>query len=108
MRRALLVLAFLVLATGLGSAQATPQKLALVIGVSEYGRERAAQEAAGFIVPPPLANSVRDANLVADALATQGFQVTRVMNPDKRAMLSAVNAFAVALGRAGPDAVGLF
>lgn len=97
-----------VLAAGLGNAQAPGAKLALVVGVSDYGRERAAQEAAGFVVPPPLANAVRDAELVASALESKGFTVTRVTNPDKRALLSSVNAFAAALGRAGPDAVGLF
>jgi uncharacterized caspase-like protein len=100
--------AVVVLAAGMGQAQAPGAKLALVVGVSDYGRERAAQEAAGFVVPPPLANAVRDAELVASALESKGFTVTRVINPDKRALLSSVNAFAAALGRAGPDAVGLF
>lgn len=109
MRWAVRVLvAFAVMAAGMGNAQAPAQKLALVVGVSDYGRERAAQEAAGFIVPPALANAVRDSELVASALEAKGFTVTRVTNPDKRALLSALNTFASTLTRAGPDAVGLF
>jgi WD40 repeat protein len=109
MRWALRILAaFLVLAAGMSQAQAPAAKLALVVGVSDYGRERAAQETAGFVVPPPLANAVRDADLMASALEAKGFIVTRVTNPDKRALLSSVTTFAAALGRAGPDAVGLF
>lgn len=101
--------ALVVLAAGMGNAQQPgPAKLALVVGVSDYGRERAAQEAAGFIVPPALANAVQDAELVATALAAKGFTVTRVTNPDKRALLSALNTFAASLSRAGPDAVGVF
>ena len=102
------LVACLVLAAGLGNAQAPAAKLALVVGVSDYGRERAAQEAAGFVVPPALANAVRDSELIASALEAKGFTVTRVTNPDKRALLSALNTFASTLGRAGPDAVGLF
>ena len=102
------LVACLVLAAGMGNAQAPAAKLALVVGVSDYGRERAAQEAAGFVVPPALANAVRDSELIASALEAKGFTVTRVTNPDKRALLSALNTFASTLGRAGPDAVGLF
>jgi len=66
-----------VFAAGMGNAQAPGAKLALVIvGVSDYGRDRAALEADGFIVPPPLANAVRDSELVAAALETKGFSVT--------------------------------
>jgi formylglycine-generating enzyme required for sulfatase activity len=101
--------ALVVFTAGMGNAQQpAPAKLALVVGVSDYGRERAAQEAAGFIVPPALANAVQDAELVATALTAKGFTVTRVTNPDKRALLSALNAFAASLSRAGPDAVGVF
>ncbi len=90
-------------------AQVSPaSKLALVIGVSDYGADAAAQEAAGFVTPPPLANAVRDSETVAAALEAQGFAVTRVANPDKRAMLAAVNAFGRLLTAAGPDAVGVF
>ncbi len=103
-----LLAAAVVLAAAMGNAQQAPAKLALVIGVSDYGQNRAAQEAAGFVVPPALANAVRDSALVADSLAAQGFQVVRVTNPDKRAMLAAVNAFGATLSRAGPDAVGVF
>lgn len=88
----------------MGQAQAPGQKLALVVGVSDYGRERAAQEAAGFVVPPALANAVRDSELVASALEAKGFTVTRVTNTDKRALLSALNTLASTLGRARPDA----
>ena len=96
-----------VLAAGMGSAQAPATKLALAIGVGDYGRDRAAQEAAGFLVPPALTNAVRDSATVADALEAQGYRVTRLANPDKRAMLAAVNTFAAALTAAGPDAVGV-
>lgn len=105
---ALVLAAVLILAAGAGRAQAPPAKLALVIGVSDYGRDRAAQEAAGFAVPSALPNAVRDANAVAAALQSKGFRVSRVENPDKRAMLAAINAFAAALSGAGADAVGVF
>lgn len=100
--------AFVVMAAGMGSAQAPGAKLALVIGIGDYGRDAAAQQAGNFVSPPPLVNAVRDAALVADALQSKGFTVTRVLNPDRRTMLAAVNTFGQALTAAGPDAVGLF
>jgi hypothetical protein len=72
MRRLLgIVAAALLGLVALGASQAqgpaAPAKLALVIGVSDYGKDRAAQEAAGFVVPGPLANAVRDSQRVAAA-----------------------------------------
>jgi formylglycine-generating enzyme required for sulfatase activity len=104
-----IVAALVVLAAGMGNAQAPAPKLALVIGVSDYARALTPDEvAAGFVVPKPLPNAVRDATLVADALEAQGFTVTRLADPDKRAMLAGLSNFSTALTRAGPDAVGVF
>ena len=103
-----LVAAACVLAAGLGQAQTPGAKLALVIGVGDYARDAAVQQAGGFVAPPRLVNATGDAALIADALASKGFTVTRTVNPDRRAMLTAINAFSAALAQAGPDAVGVF
>lgn len=98
---------FGLLAAGIGQAAVAETRLALVIGVAAYGDDRSAREAAGFVVPGPLANTLRDANLMGDALQAQGFQVQRVLDPDRRALIAAVGSFARRLNAAGPDAVGV-
>ncbi|MDH3658745.1 MAG: SUMF1/EgtB/PvdO family nonheme iron enzyme [Alphaproteobacteria bacterium] len=85
-----------------------PDYVALVVGVSDYGEDRDAREAQDFIVPAKLDNAVRDADLIGDALVDAGFEVTRVLNPKKRELRSAVNALFEKLRVAGDDAVGLF
>jgi hypothetical protein len=90
------------------SVLAETSKLALVIGVSDYDRDKAALAAAEFVTLSRLPNAVADAQIVADALSAQGFRVTRLMNPDKRAMLAALNQFAKALHDAGPAAEAIF
>ena len=72
------------------------ERLALVVGNSEYTRLTR------------LDNPANDANLIAGALEDVGFEVTRLVNADRPAMVTAVQNFAGALEAAGPDAVGLF
>lgn len=71
-----------------------PVKLALVIGVSDYSRDRAALVAQGFRVPSSLTNALSDAMLVGGALEQQGFKVTRVSDPDRTMLKTAVDTFA--------------
>ena len=94
--------------TPLQALESTDKRLALVVGVAEYGENRAMREADGFFVPPPLDNAVRDANLVGAALMTVGFDVIQVANPTKRELLVAVEQFARRLTDSGDDAVGIF
>jgi len=54
----------------------------------------------------PLANPVKDAALIADALAARQFAVTRAVNLDRVQLLAAVDAYARKLAAAGPGAVG--
>lgn len=75
-------------------AGAEPIKLALVIGVSGYDRDRATPAAVGYRIPSPLANAASDAMLVGDALKEQGFTVTRVVDPDRQQLKASVDAFA--------------
>lgn len=83
-----------------GSAQQSPPqapetvRLALIVGVSDYDRDRNALLAAGYRVPKSLANAVDDARLVADAFEQQGFKVVRVTNPDRAQLKTSVDAFA--------------
>lgn len=86
----------------------TPKRVALVVGIADYGRDREIREADGFIVPAALDNAARDANLVGDALTEAGFDVERVVNPSKRRLVAAINRFARRLQQAGEDAVGVF
>lgn len=71
------------------------ERLALVIGNGAYAAS-------------PLANPVRDADVVADALEATGFRVTRLENADRQAMRQAVRAFADSVRAAGRGAAALF
>ena len=79
-----------------GSAMAEP-RLALVVGNGKYGQE------IGSLVNPP-----NDANLMAERLSSLGFQVTKLVNGDQKAMKRAISEFGQKLSAAGPTAVGLF
>ena len=79
-----------------GAALAEP-RLALVIGNADYPREL------GVLRNPPA-----DAQRIGDALASAGFTVTRRSNLDGPSMQREIAAFASALKRAGPQAVGFF
>lgn len=95
-------LAFLfrsILILGLCSAAAFPafagRRIALVIGNANY------------LYANALPNPVHDANLIANVLQSEGFDVTRVTDADQRAMKSAFSGFVGKVQIAGPDAVAL-
>lgn len=54
-----------------------------------------------------LPNSGTDAAKVAEALSGSGYDITRVVGPDKATMMSKVQGFAEMLKRDGPAAVGV-
>lgn len=64
---------------------------ALVIGVNQYEAPLS-----------PLANAERDAQSVADALQARGFQVRLLLNPDRAAVLAAVQQLATDNARSDP------
>src|SRR5262245_50761957 len=68
-------------------------RLGLVVGVAAYGSLN------------PLENTLRDAQLVADAIESTGFKVTRVMDPNASQLRAAVAAFSEELRRV--DGIGL-
>ncbi|MCG8440597.1 MAG: pectinesterase family protein [Caulobacterales bacterium] len=84
------------LAVGLAApAAAEGERIALIIGNSEYRN--------GY-----LKNPVNDADLVGEKLESVGFQVTVATDADERGMERAIVDFSVALSDAGRDAIGLF
>lgn len=74
---------------------AEPARRALVIGIDAYQNVT------------PLQKAVSDARSVADSLAAIGFEVTLQEDPDRRALLGGVNAFAATLS-AGDETVVFF
>ena len=77
------------------NAAATPPRIALVIGNSDY--ENA-----------PLANPVNDARLIAQTLRQLDFQVLEHLNVNQKDMKRAIQLFGDRLELAGAEAVGLF
>ena len=73
-------------------------RVALVVGNGAY--------TAGNI--PALANPVNDAELMAEALETSGFDVQLVTDADQAAMRASIEAFGERLEQAGGESVGLF
>ena len=73
------------------------QRIALVVGNSGYNAQVG-----------PLANPGRDADLIAQSLTARGFKVTVVKNTSRVELLTAIDRYAAALGRAGPSAIGFF
>lgn len=101
--------ACVVLAAGMGSAQAPALKLALVIGNADYNGDGridvseagvAASEAAGFV--PDLRNPLNDASDIRDALTRIGFRVDFAPNADGAAMSAALATFGTKVA-AAPD-----
>jgi len=88
-----LAAALLVIATGGARAE---QRLALIIGNSEYGRVTA------------LDNPVNDARLIAGTLEGLGFEVTLITDASQIAMKRGIAQFGRALRQAGKEATGLF
>jgi outer membrane protein OmpA-like peptidoglycan-associated protein len=103
--------ACVVLAAGMGAAQAPAPKLALVIGNADYNGDGrvdvsaqgiAASEAAGFV--PDLRNPMNDATDMRDALQVIGFRVDLVTNADGATMSAALAAFGTKVASAPDDA----
>lgn len=111
MRVAAFILAgALVLAAGMGNAQAPPLKLALVIGNADYNGDGridaseqgvAASEAAGLV--PDLRNPLNDASDMRDVLARVGFRIDYVVNADGATMSAALAAFGTKIAAAPDD-----
>ena len=78
-------------------AQKMAPRFALVIGNARYGGSLA-----------PLANPVRDADLVAGALRATGFQVEVLRDADQRGMKAAIARFGQRMRGAGAAGTGLF
>jgi uncharacterized caspase-like protein len=78
-------------------AEASPQRIALVVGNNDYhgGLE-------------PLANAVSDAALMTRVLTKAGFDVEPVIDVGRAELTAAIARFTARLKLAGPDAVGLF
>ena len=83
--------------TPTAAVSANGKRIALVLGNGSYG--------AAF---GTLANAPRDAEMVAGALRTAGFDVEVVLNADQRTMKQAIARLGTRLSRAGRGATGLF
>lgn len=90
-----LSLLFFVLA-GLAPAAWAEERIALIIGNSQYASVSA------------LDNAVNDAELMGDALEAVGFDVTLVANSTQVELKRAIAQFGRQLRASGPDTVGLF
>lgn len=90
------IAAFLILAFISGAAAAEP-RVALVIGNASYDGRLG-----------PLANPVNDANAIAAALRSTGFDVELITDVDQRAMRRAISRFGERLSRAGQATTGVF
>ena len=80
-----------------GVSAAAAERIALVIGNSDYERS-------GWELP----NAVKDARLVATSLRAVGFDVELVLNADEQTMENAYEQLSRRLRAAGTDSVGLF
>jgi len=78
-----------------GAASNAADRIALVIGNSEYSDS-------------PLANPANDARLIAASLKDVGFDVVEHLNADQITMKRAIQNFGDRLDEAGKDATGLF
>ncbi len=75
---------------------AAQERLALVVGNSDYG------------AVSPLDNPARDARLIAETLEGLEFKVTLLLDSNQAEMKRGISRFGRDLRRAGPDATGLF
>ena len=92
---ALCALGWIAVVVGSAAQAAAAQRIALVIGNSDY--ENA-----------PLANPVNDARLIAQTLRQLDFQVLEHLNVNQKDMKRAIQLFGDRLELAGSEAVGLF
>ncbi len=86
---------FVLLLCGAALPASAARRIALVMGNGNY------------LYANTLTNPVNDAGLLAGVLQAQGFEVTRVIDADQRAMKRAFSDFAAKLQMAGPDSVAL-
>ena len=86
---------FVLLLCGAAPPASAARRIALVMGNGNY------------LYANTLTNPVNDAGLLAGVLQAQGFEVTRVIDADQRAMKRAFSDFAAKLQMAGPDTVAL-
>ncbi len=107
--------AIVVLAAGMGNAQPTPKRLALIIGNADYnldGRvettEAAENSARRTGHAPDLKNTLNDARDIREALARLQFDVSSYKeNATGLDMITLLDAFGKKIDAAGPDAVVL-
>lgn len=95
---AVVLACFLIFSPSAVSAAGGPggsSRIALIIGNGSYASA-------------PLANPVKDARIVAQALRDVGFDVMEHLDTDKRAMKRAIRDFGERLEDGGTDTVGLF
>ncbi len=95
MRLLTFLMVLLSFAGTVSTAQANPQRLALVVGNSNYDIG-------------PLGNPVNDAALMESTLRELGFSVTRLNDASRVQFERAVVSFSRDLRDAGSDAIGLF
>lgn len=82
---------FVLLLCGAALPASAARRIALVMGNGNY------------LYANTLTNPVNNAGLLAGVLQAQGFEVTRVIDADQRAMKRAFSDFAARLQMAGPD-----
>lgn len=93
----LMLVAFFLLLTFSASQSQAEQRVALVIGNSDYGAEMG-----------KLPNPANDAALMAKTLKQVGFDVISITNADQNKMKQAIKEFGRKLTAAGSEATGLF
>jgi hypothetical protein len=93
----LIALIIAILAVDLPFDAEAERRLALIITNQDYPPQLGA-----------LSKSHADGELLGQALRKFGFDIQRLKDADKSAMLRAISEYAERLGRAGPDAVGFF
>ena len=95
MRRLSLLLLALIASAPVMTQAATPTRIALVIGNSDYSSG-------------PLPNPANDAELVSETLKKLQWVVIEQTNADQREMKKAIEEFGRRLDKAGEDGIGLF
>ena len=105
--------ACVVLAAGMGSAQTSVKRLALIIGNADYNLDQridvsdageATSQRTGHL--PDLANSLNDARDIRDALARLNFDVSNYReNATRVDMITMLDAFGRKVQAAGPEAI---
>ena len=90
-------LLMILLIAGFSIPAGAEPRVALVIGNANYGPEIGR-----------LPNPANDAELMAKTLGQLGFKVIKLIDADQQSMKRAISDFGTELGKAGPEAAGLF